>query len=160
MRKIFTLCFAFLFTGSIFAQNVEKVVFDENGSPAFIQFGADKSMDNVDSKSAIKQFVYKGKRDQMQSVGKSADELGITHEKFQQYFDGIPVEYGTYSAQKRNNKLIAIHGDYIAIESNLNTNPQISEQRALELALQFVGAKTYMWENEDNEAFARQSEVS
>ena len=162
MKKILNLfVISFLIT-NLFAQKVERIVGPKD-APSFIRFYANNQMAGVvdtitDSETALRTYVYKQQKDAAIKVYSTKDNLGFTHEKFQQYYNGVKVEYGMYSVNKKNNVLHSMNGEYIHVDPNLKTKPLLSENEALKFALEFIGAKKYMWQNPDNELFAKKTE--
>ncbi len=77
---------------------------------------------------------------------KIIDELGFEHYKLQEYYNNIPVEFGTLIAHAKGNKVKSINGDYFDVEG-VNTKPALTEKAALQSALNQIGAEVYMWQN-------------
>lgn len=84
--------------------------------------------------------------DELRTVRTEADYIGFTHEKFQQYYNGIKVEGATYTVHSRNGLIESMSGDYWKI-SDVDVNPSLSNTTALNAALSFVGARQYAWED-------------
>ncbi|MDQ2769475.1 MAG: M4 family metallopeptidase, partial [Bacteroidota bacterium] len=80
-----------------------------------------------------------------------ADQLGMVHQKFGQFYQGIPVEHASYSIHSKGGVIESISGDFERI-TNLNTTPSLSDQAALSRALASVGARTYMWQTTEANA--------
>ncbi len=74
------------------------------------------------------------------------DELGQTHEKYQLYYIGLKIEHSDIRVHYKNDNLFLINGDYIS-ELNIFIIPKITEETAIDKALEFVGADKYIWEN-------------
>ena len=89
---------------------------------------------------------------------KIEDQLGFTHAKYQQYHKGLKVEFGNYIIHSKKNQVQTMNGDYFPIDEEVNIAPTLSEEQALNAALNHIGADIYMWESADNEAFAIQNE--
>ncbi|MGM5468634.1 M4 family metallopeptidase [Flavobacteriaceae bacterium LMO-SS05] len=74
------------------------------------------------------------------------DKSGILHQKFQQYYKNIKVEYGTMIIHSKNGNVITINGElYNPNELNLESN--LSTMTALEHAKSHVGAQHYLWDD-------------
>ncbi len=74
------------------------------------------------------------------------DNLGFTHNKYQQLYNDIPVEGRTVTVHARNGKIEHVTGNYIKIEE-LTTSATLTESACLGYALKKVDAKSYVWEN-------------
>lgn len=86
------------------------------------------------------------------------DELGITHNKYQQVYKGVPLEGVQYIVHGRGDDIETINGQFVPV-SLASVNPQLNERSALEKALWHVNAKKYAWEDEKMEAMRRQDPV-
>ena len=64
--------------------------------------------------------------------------------------DGYPIEFSMWNIQVKDGRVTAMNGDILA-NPNGSTEFTISQERALEIALEYTGAKLYMWESEKEE---------
>jgi len=158
MKKLFSLLVITCIITSVNAQ-VEKLLVGQNGTPSFIKFNTtNKAATTADSKTVLKNYVFTQQKDGAKEISSSVDKLGYVHEKFQQYHNGVKVEYGTYSANRRNGVIHSMNGEYLFIEDDFKTKTVLSEDVALRKALEFIGAQKYMWQNTENELFAKKTE--
>jgi Zn-dependent metalloprotease len=89
-------------------------------------------------------------------LSKESDSLGFEHIRYQQQINGIDVENAVYIVHLRNNKLISQNGNWVEqTPANLATQATLNENNALNLALSFVGAKSYKWQSAEEEAFIK-----
>ncbi|MCF6240502.1 MAG: M4 family metallopeptidase [Bacteroidales bacterium] len=157
-RILFFLVGIFLFA-NLQAQEVEKLYVGQNGTPNFIKFNTkNKAAALTDAQTVLKTYVFVQSGDEAKKVSSSQDKLGFTHEKYQQYYKGIKVEHGLYSVNKRGSVIESMNGEYVFVKDNFRTSPVLSEDAALQKALQFIGAQKYMWQDAQNEAFAKKTE--
>ena len=151
---ILSLFMFFAFTG-LKAQTVVKT---ENGVPSFIKFDNKKSTESLQqAASLLHELLPATKNDKFVKKGFLKDDIGFQHEKFQQYYKGIKVEDAIYNVHAKGNSIRSMNGEFVKI-SDLNIQPVLSENAALQKALKFVGAEKYMWQDKNNDAFARQTE--
>ena len=68
------------------------------------------------------------------------DELGITHYRFHQFYNGIPVENAMVIVHAKNGRVIFSNGEYYRCK-DIDTEPLLSEEMAKENALQYVHEK-------------------
>ncbi len=137
-----------------FTQSVEKRIDDRNGMPAFLKF---KNEQNYRLSQVNDIFEIHLNLKQNESFVLQKDELdriGIQHQKFQQYYKGIKVEYGTYTLHAKNGRVAMMTGEFKKIDE-LDINPVLTENAALQQALEYVGADSYMWQSLDNEAWLK-----
>ena len=59
--------------------------------------------------------------------------------KYQEYFKGVKVEHGIYNALSKDNALKAITLEHYELKDNFNVTASLSEDNALNYALNFVG---------------------
>lgn len=81
-------------------------------------------------------------------VEQRTDELGYHHQKFQQYYNSIPVEFATTVLHAKEGKVKSSSNNLYRIK-DLPTAPSISKEMAFNKAKQHVGATSYMWENKE-----------
>jgi bacillolysin len=81
------------------------------------------------------------------------DELGFTHIRYKEYFNGYPVEGTTLIAHSKNGIVVSINGDYI--QEVQAASVALTEQQALQSALKKVNARVYQWQDEKATALAR-----
>ncbi|PLX07347.1 MAG: hypothetical protein C0596_10385 [Marinilabiliales bacterium] len=72
-----------------------------------------------------------------------------------QTFNGIPIEFTRWHIQLKDNKVYAMNGSLL---DQINVNPTfiISEETALQNALDYSNADTYMWESEGEESLLKE----
>ncbi|HET9504096.1 MAG TPA: M4 family metallopeptidase, partial [Hymenobacter sp.] len=86
---------------------------------------------------------------------RDTDELGFTHQKFEQYYQGVKIEHATYTVHARQGSVESLSGDYEKVDK-LSTTPTLSARAALGRALAAVGAKKYMWQDAAEQAGLKQ----
>lgn len=140
---------------SSFAQKTEKGIsqknLSENGSPSLITFNEKSDYKRSDFQKALKEQLNLDENQTFSNIKTESDKDGFTHEKFQLYHQGIKVEFGTYSLHSKSGKLASMSGEYYAI-SKVNIKPTLSAEAAFEKALNQIGAKNYLWENQADAA--------
>jgi bacillolysin len=80
------------------------------------------------------------------------DDIGFTHQFYNQYYKGIRVEHGLYSVHSRNGKIEYIDGEFKNV-NNVEITPLLSEKEALKMALNYIHAAKYKWEDPYEEQF-------
>jgi len=118
-----------------------------------IQFGASLSGRNAGESLNIhlkipKDYEFRnqiipGTRDQTSEK----DDLGYVHERYAQYYKGIRIEQSDIRARYLNDRLISINGEYVDIP-NIDISIAISKEAAIKNAMEYIGAKKYIWEDE------------
>ncbi|SKB87909.1 Por secretion system C-terminal sorting domain-containing protein [Soonwooa buanensis] len=122
------------------------IEFTESNAPNF-----QKGVFAFDSKSTKDQLP------ELKFISSEIDNLGIEHYRYQQTYNGIPIE-GAYIVQHvKAGKLLAQNGLSIKeFSSDIKSkSSKISESSALAAAKNLVGAKQYKWENLAEEDFLK-----
>ena len=149
-----------LLTFSTYSQVKEKEIVTKNlkGKAELINFSETKI--NSDDKSVndflVKQFDYqkssnsknteKGKTEFRVKSENNIKENKLESKKYQQFYNGIKVEFGIQNVVSENGKLKSSNGRYVDA-TNVITTAKLSEKEALTFALKNVGAANYMWES-------------
>lgn len=108
-----------------------------------------KFTNQVSPEKAKGEFLRKFKLDNnniFQRTTVNQDRTGMKHERLQQYYNGIKVEFGTMIVHSKNNAVKSINGE-VYNGLGVNLSPALSPQEAFEKAKAFVGAQQYLWSN-------------
>jgi Zn-dependent metalloprotease/chitodextrinase len=144
-----------LFTLSSFAQetdkNVKQGLSDENGLPNLITFNEKSPYKSANFQQIFKDQLGLKSNQNFSRIKNESDPEGFTHEKFQLYHQGIKVEFATYTLHSKNGKLASMSGEFYNINT-INTAPSLSAEAAFSRAVGYIGAKSYMWENQTDAA--------
>ena len=87
--------------------------------------------------------VIKGSNERMSEK----DELGYVHERYAQYYKGIKIEHSDVRVRYLNDLFVSANGEYI-VAPNIDISVILSKEKAIEKAIEYIGAKEYIWENE------------
>ena len=143
MKKSFTLLVLTIFcVGSMFAQEKSrtgKVV------PAF------QKVENMSIHQTTQLFQEKLQTtDQDQLILKSTfeDELGQVHQKYQQHFNGIPVDGRSVTVHSENGQIKQLTGDFKPLEL-ASTTPSLTKAGGLQAAMNHIGATKYAWQGDE-----------
>ena len=90
--------------------------------------------------------------DELVSKAVVADQLGFTHEKFQQFYKKVKVEGAEYTVHSRNGIIEQLSGEFKGITS-LDVTPTIAASQAILLAQKHIGAKSYAWDANVNSGY-------
>jgi bacillolysin len=138
--------FSFASFGQETNKNVSQKSIGENGLPNLIVFSASDNEKSANAEAVFKTQLGLKENQSFTKFKTEADRNGYTHEKFQLYHQGLKVEFATYSLHSKDGKLASMSGEYYTIEQ-VNTSPSISADAALKIAMNHIGAKSYLWEN-------------
>ncbi|MCI1188685.1 M4 family metallopeptidase [Hymenobacter sp. DH14] len=139
------------------ARRVANKILGEDGQPVLVQFNAEgkAAYRGVAAEQVLRQQLALGTSDQLRAARVETDQLGFTHEKFAQYYQGVRVEHAEYTAHRKGGAIESISGDIEKI-SGLSTSPSLSASAALARAMAHVGATKYMWQDLGEETLLKQ----
>jgi len=132
---------------------VAKREMGRDGQPTLIEFSAAGRANARAAEGAqvIRQQLALGASDELKPARTETDQLGFSHQKFDQYYKGVKVEHATYTAHSRGGQIETLSGDFEKVDV-ASVTPSLSADAALAKALAFVGAKKYMWQDAREEA--------
>ena len=145
LLRIGVLCGLAGFGFSANAQEyIDQKITEKNGNISLVTF---KSNSNLKSGSELFRNVLKIAPDTELKLKKSENDFtnNFVDEKYQQYYKGIVVEFGTYNLHYKKGQLTSMNGEVFPTE-NIAVTPSVSKETALERAIASVGAKKYMWD--------------
>lgn len=101
-----------------------------------------------------KRYFQLSDDNQIQVYRSSYDELGAHHRHIQHY-KGVPIIGAEFILHEKNGTVWYANGRLVH-DLKMDVAPALNEAAALQAALQHIGAESYMWQNEANEAFLKQ----
>uniref|UniRef100_UPI0040477533 M4 family metallopeptidase n=1 Tax=Flavobacterium sp. TaxID=239 RepID=UPI0040477533 len=106
--------------------------------------------ENISSKEAItifsKEYDFVGDYGFIPQYSNS-DRKGTTHQKFQQYYKGLKVEFGTVIVHSKKDKVFFINGE-LYNANDVSIVPERTANECFQFAIKRVNASSYLWENE------------
>ena len=137
------------------AARIANKVLGADGQPELVQFSAEgkAALRGLSGDQVLRQQLGLTNADQMVQRVADTDHLGMVHQKFNQLYQGIPVEHASYTVHSKGGTVESISGDFERI-ANLNITPSLSEKSALSRAMASVGARLYKWQTTDADAAA------
>ncbi len=108
----------------------------------------------TDAVSAMKSILPMLANDQYQMLYARQDEKGMTHQRYQQYYDGIKVEFGNYIVHAQNGKITSMNGDFISTAS-LDMQAKLSSIQAIDIAKALSGARKFRYEDLEEESLLK-----
>jgi Zn-dependent metalloprotease len=95
--------------------------------------------------------------DELENYRNNVDDLGMTHHRFQQYHKGILVENAELLIHEKDGFVQTFNGELVA-NLDLNASPTFTKETAIDLALDFLPAEKYIWEDDGAEAILQRIE--
>ncbi|MDG1329304.1 MAG: M4 family metallopeptidase [Flavobacteriaceae bacterium] len=116
--------------------------------PKFLKFNESDRVSLQNSTQLFKDIFDSSEKTSFIPINQEEDKLGYIHSKNQQYYNNIKVEFGTVTLHSINGMVASISSEFYKIV-DLSTEPTISNTQAFNKAVSHTGAKTYLWEEED-----------
>lgn len=83
------------------------------------------------------------------------DQMGMLHSKYVQTYQGIDIELAEWIVHSKNGFIHSMNGKLIS-KSPVQSESNLDENAALQAALNHIGAQTYKWELNQEEAMLKQ----
>ncbi|OFX57554.1 MAG: hypothetical protein A2046_10830, partial [Bacteroidetes bacterium GWA2_30_7] len=132
-------------------QESELILLDDNtGVPTYLKIKKDSFLPFSQFTNWAKEVLKMNSEDDLLQIKSEEDKLGFVHYRFQQTYKNIPVEGGIYISHVKNGQVQTINGKFFK-GININITSDIQENTALDKAISHVGAKTYKWQNAEEE---------
>ncbi len=139
------------------AARAPQITHHENGTPEMVRFQRQFAPAASELQPVMRGVLGLDPQSDLRPVRNESDDLGFTHQKFQQYYQGVKVENAFYTAHVRRDAVESLSGEMRVIRG-LNVQPIIAAEAALPSALAFVHARQYMWEKPEEAKFAQEAE--
>lgn len=75
------------------------------------------------------------------------DKMEMTHQRYQQFYKAIKIEFGMLITHSLNDHVMSINGE-LYNASGLNLIPTISKLEAFQIVLTNINSQKYLWEDE------------
>ncbi|MDX1830118.1 MAG: M4 family metallopeptidase [Lutibacter sp.] len=146
-KKLLLLFFIFpLFIGHINAQEKEQ---KNNAKPNHLKKKIDKVYKTDQKQLLFKEQLNLKPKDKLIFAKSEKDKLGFTHEKYQQFYNNVKVDFAKPTLHIKNGEIKSLSGEFYEIK-DLKTTPKLSKSIAFQKAISNIGAKSYLWENPKN----------
>lgn len=152
---IFVLIFM-SFTAPAQNNDTLKIKRNDKGIITFAKFKPKNERAMVNGNAFLKEVLKTNQNEEFRLYKENTDKLGISHQRYQQYYKGIEIEGAEYLLHGKNGMIEIINGNYRKIGS-LSVLPKLTEQQALNKALAYVNSETYKWEDKRMEEFIKQN---
>ncbi|MGO3182494.1 MAG: M4 family metallopeptidase [Aequorivita sp.] len=159
MKKITKIVFMFSllifgFSAVLSAQNKKDEKKDVDESTSLVVFDESQSYSLQNSAQIFKEVLNPSPNTSFSILKQEQDPLGFTHQKMQQNFNGIKVEFATATLSSKEGMVQTLNSAYFPIAADFGTTPSISKSQALNSAIAHVGATTYLWQKPAEAALA------
>ncbi|MCL2072372.1 MAG: PKD domain-containing protein [Marinilabiliaceae bacterium] len=137
--------------------NAKEIRWQDNTQmPSFVGFRDNYKLSPENATEYSKSFFTS---DNVEFVLKNS-HTSRNNKQFYRYFqtvNGYPVEFTSWHVHVKNNQVFALNGDIVDL-ANFETIFTISEKEALQIALNYIGAEVYMWQDQNEELILKEFE--
>ncbi|HOZ52705.1 MAG TPA: M4 family metallopeptidase, partial [Chitinophagaceae bacterium] len=155
LKLKFILLFFVLISFNTYAQTRSEFSLADIAEPnSELEFFVIKSSLNITAKEFISDYLgvlNLISNSEMKFVKSHTNEIGIQSSLYQQYVNGYKVIGGEMRIHEQNGRIKYVNGRYMTKQA-LNSQVNLSEQTALDLALKTIQSKEYLWLNLEAEA--------
>ncbi len=163
MRKLYYTLSVFSLSGILFSQkefgsvNGIKVESYSNITklPLIVSVNASKNLSIGKFPDWLKNDFCRDTNCSFSFTKNEKDPLGMIHSRFVQDYKGVKIENSMVIAHCSNNSVTSFNGDWFTNISISNSH-SITEQQALQFALNKIKATKYKWENKAEEAHMKE----
>lgn len=128
---------------------------DQSTLPNYIQFIESAVPATEGLKSWMNTFLKLSTNFGFSEMNRTKDQLGMLHIRYRQTYLGVPIQGTMYIAHTRNGQIESM-GGVIFDDVNISTQPVLTKETALQLALNKVNATLYKWQIPQEEAAIKQ----
>jgi Zn-dependent metalloprotease/subtilisin-like proprotein convertase family protein len=123
-------------------------------APLYIGFRANAFVAASSGMEVLQSTLGAGTSDTWKLIRTDRDDLGMSHQRYQQYYQNVPVVTGEYILHEQQGRLLSANGHFFR-NLNVNTAAALDEKSALAAALNDIGASKYLWQSSEEEQHAR-----
>ena len=145
MKKIYLSISLILSFSIAFAQEKNKI---EEGVPHQKTIS---HQGQLTQKQALSTFSKTYKLDQNNTFSafrSSTDRIGVIHERYQQYYKGLKIQFGVAITHTANGIVQSTNGE-LYNANNLDITPTLSKLDGFNTALDLTNATSFLWEDEN-----------
>lgn len=122
--------------------------------PNYVKFKKGKELPLANIENWLKNYYQSDVNYGLKVIDEEVGSLGMTHYRYQQTINGIPVELSMFLTHTNNGLIYSLNGELFS-NVNVSTTPKLGRNEALTHALNYVGATTYKWQIQQEEDFLK-----
>ena len=146
MTKTTLLCLAAFGCGALHAQSPDRAARPQK-VPHFLTI--EDETPAAEAPRLLAELLPTGHAAGFSAGDAHADELGMTHVRYQQTYRGIPVDGYGYTVHSTGGRIASISGAFAKTGPDVATAPTVRPEAALAGALRHLGLGEPMWESAD-----------
>lgn len=137
MKTLVVIIFLLQFSSILISQvsGVIKTVTSKDGRSLALFFNPKKQRHALkEGQSLVKECFLLTNEDQLKIKSSTTDNLGIKHDRYAQYHNGIGVEYSDIIIHSKNDTIISINGEAFQILID-QISPSMEPTKSIDIAL-------------------------
>src|SRR5690554_2136682 len=150
MKNITLIISIFLFANIVFANEYEIIDSRKSNNysevPSFILFNTNEAPEKASLSEFVAKYLKKPNRLTLKLVREENDQLGYTHQLYQQKFDNVPIAFSQLRVHLLGGKIQSMNGSLVH-DAPAYREQSLTEEEALKAALDYIGAEHYKWED-------------
>src|SRR5690554_645897 len=154
MKKIIVVISIFLFANIAIAKEYEIIDSRNTNNfsevPSFILFNTKGAPEAASLNEFVERYLKNSNRLTLKMVREEEDQLGYTHQLYQQEFDNVPIAFSQLRVHLLRGKIQSMNGSLVH-DAPAYREQSLTEEEALKAALEYIGAAEYKWENQAEE---------
>jgi bacillolysin len=148
LKIYFTILLLSLISTSVFGQTNAKITEDKT-------YAKYLKLDNPTNLSdAITLFSkeYKLGKDYSYTPKPASEDIsGMTHQRNQQFYKGLKIEFGMLITHSKNGEVVSVNGELYNAEG-LDLTPSLTKVEGFDLAKASTNATQFLWDNKEDAA--------
>ena len=148
---LFLICSFLLFSKTRAQENMfcnipDSSIFSKVSSNGWVRFRQDLSLKSTSVFSDHKKsFGFEDEKYEMRETKRETDKYGGVHIRMQEHYNGIPILFGEFLLHEKNGQLNSGNGKIYTTTKLIPSSTEMSKEKSIDLALAFVNAKKYYW---------------
>jgi bacillolysin len=140
----FTFGIILFFLGISFVGNAQNILKDDVAYQKTLKF--DNAIAKKDALNSFSKLYNLEAANTFVAKTETSDESGLVHQRHQQFYKGIMVEFGTAITHSQNGNVLLINGE-LYNPKNLDLKASFDSQIGFQKALMAVNAQKFLWED-------------
>lgn len=146
------------YTGAEAGQFIERAsevsLSDKNSTIEYIKFKDNEKLPLKDLELWLSKALDMSEDYSLTEINTIEDKLGYEHKRLQLNYQGVPLLGGILLLHIKDGYIESLNGNF-PFNIQISNSFSLTKEQALNQALQFVGADTYMWELPGEEQFIK-----
>jgi len=98
------------------------------------------------SQQVLSQQLQLPEGNSLSKISEKVDKLGFIHREYQQYYNNVKVAFSSSKIHAKDGSIMAMSNNIFRIK-DVSVSPKLNNSQALNRAIAYVGADSYLWEN-------------